>query len=84
MILPSVAEVLTLQEEIKHNILAFPDEKSATGSKSVMVEALGDHNIPAEERTIDRLLDEGILFMFAGTELIARALIVAMFHLLNA
>lgn len=94
LILPSVADLLTLQEDIKRNILASPDEESTTESKPVIVEsttksksvivgALGDPNIPAKERTLDRLLDEGTVVIFAGTETSSRALSVAMFHLLN-
>lgn len=83
LILPSVADLLILQEEIKQNVLGSHDEESTRDPKSVLVEALGDPNIPARERTIDRLLDEGTVVVFAGTETSSRALSVAMFHLLN-
>lgn len=83
LILPSVADLLVLQEEIKQNILGSHDKESTRDPKSVIVEALEDPNIPAPERTIDRLLDEGTVVIFAGTETSSRALSVAMFHLLN-
>ncbi|KKY24987.1 putative cytochrome p450 [Phaeomoniella chlamydospora] len=82
-IAPGVADIETVREQIKHNILTSLDEKRSTNSKSVIVSALADPNIPAKERTIDRLLDEGTTFIFAGTETSARALSVTMFHLLN-
>lgn len=83
MIMPSVADLLALREEIKHNGVGSLQEKTTTESKSVIAGSLGDPNIPAEERTIDRLLDEGIVIIFAGTETTSRALSVTMFYLLN-
>lgn len=83
LILPSVADLLVLQEEIKHKILASLDEENTKESKSVLVSALGDPNIPTEERKIDRLLDEGTVIIFAGTETSSRALSVGMFYLLS-
>ena len=83
LIMPSVADLLALREGIKHNGVESLKEKSTTESKSVIVGSLGDPNIPAEERTIDRLLDEGTVILFAGTETTSRALSVTMFYLLN-
>ena len=82
---PSVAKLLTVQRGMKHNLLTLPHKENTTGgkSKSVIVEALADPNIPAEEREIDRLLDEATVSLFAGTETTTRALSVTMFHLLN-
>lgn len=87
LIEPSVADLLTLGEEIKQNILTLsPNESKATTeakSKSLIVEALKDPSIPAEERKIDRLMDEATIALFAGAETTARVLSVAMFHLVN-
>lgn len=43
------------------------------------------HNekVPAEERSLDRLTDEGILFVVAGNETTGNALSVMTFHILN-
>lgn len=82
LILPPVAELLVLQEEIKHKILAFEGESKGE-ARSVVVSALGDPTIPPPERHIDRLLDEATAIIFAGTETSSRALSVGMFHLLN-
>jgi cytochrome P450 len=43
--------------------------------------ALNDPSVPAEERTIIRLQDEGLLVLAAGTETITNALALAAFHL---
>lgn len=84
-ILPSVADFLALQDEIKENITTTLEKQSLSeaASKSVIIEALGDERIPHEERTLNRLLDEGTVIIFAGTETSSRALAVGMFYLLN-
>lgn len=43
------------------------------------------HNekVPAEERSLDRLTDEGVLFVVAGNETTGNALSVITFHVLN-
>ena len=84
-ILPSVAESLALQDEIKETITTTLEKQSLSeaASKSVIIEALGDQRIPPEERTLNRLLDEGTVIIFAGTETSSRALAVGMFYLLN-
>ena len=84
-ILPSVADFLTLQDRIKENITTALEKQSLSeaASKSVMIEALGDLRIPPEERTLNRLSDEGTVTIFAGTETTSRALAVGMFYLLN-
>jgi cytochrome P450 len=83
MILPSVAAFLRLQNDMERNITATLAANSTTESekKSVIVQALGDERIPPNERGLARLLDEGTVIIFAGTETSARALSVAMFHL---
>ncbi|KAI1873310.1 uncharacterized protein JN550_003563 [Neoarthrinium moseri] len=85
LILPPVADLLLLQEDIKKNIkkmLVNKDENPGS-SKSVMIEALGDPRIPAEERSLKRLVDEGQVIIFAGTETSSRALATGMFYLLD-
>ncbi|RHZ55175.1 uncharacterized protein CDV56_107749 [Aspergillus thermomutatus] len=52
-------------------------------SKSVIVRALTDPSVPLEEKSLDRLLDEGETIIFAGIDTTARTLAIAMFHLLN-
>ncbi|OHX00767.1 cytochrome p450 [Colletotrichum incanum] len=84
LILPPVAELLLLQEDIKINIkkkLASKEDSSA--SKSIMIEALGDPHVPAQERSMKRLVDEGQFIIFAGTETSSRSLAVGMFYLLD-
>jgi cytochrome P450 len=87
---PAVGDLLDLRDSFEHNITRFSKDKNgvnpeelASLSKSVIIEALGDERIPPEERTLDRLVDEGQVILFAGTENSARTLAIGMFHLLN-
>ncbi|KAF2140918.1 uncharacterized protein K452DRAFT_298984 [Aplosporella prunicola CBS 121167] len=57
--------------------------ESKSKTKSVIVSALADPSIPAEEKKIDRLADEGETIIFAGIDTTARTLAVCLFHLLN-
>ncbi|KAM0418947.1 hypothetical protein ACHAPT_012105 [Fusarium lateritium] len=83
MIQPGAAALLESQEEIKDMIQTSLKDKDNVKSKSVIVGALEDPEIPAEEKTLGRLVDEGVTVIFAGTETTARSISVAMFHLLR-
>jgi cytochrome P450 len=83
MIQPGAAALLESQQEIKMDIQRSLNEKDNIRSKSVIVGALGDPDIPAAQKTLDRLVDEGTTVIFAGTETTARSISVAMFHLLH-
>lgn len=85
LILPPVAVLLELQKEIEEKITKSltNDAEGKNASKSVIVEALGDERIPAKERSMQRLLDEGQVIIFAGTETSSRALSVGMYYLLS-
>ena len=85
LILEPVADLLDLQKEIKKNIQKMQDEKDVDGpaNKSVIIEALGDEKIPTKERSTTRLVDEGQVIIFAGTETSSRALAVGMYYLLS-
>ena len=48
-----------------------------------MFTALADPDLPAEERTLARLEDEGFVVLAAGTETTAYSLSVTLFHLLD-
>ncbi|KID79734.1 Cytochrome P450 monooxygenase [Metarhizium brunneum] len=82
-ILPPFAEFLVVREEMRRKILAASETKDGVESGSVIMSALIDTKIPPAERDIDRLLDEGNVIVFAGTETTSRALSVGMFYLLD-
>jgi cytochrome P450 len=56
-------------------------KKSTRTTCRTIFDALTDPAIPADERTLGRLQDEGLVILCAGTETTARALTLAAFHL---
>lgn len=82
MVQPSFAALLRWQQELKDSIEAAQETKHFK-SHSVILRALGDPAIPAEHKTIGRLVDEGLVILIAGTETTARTISTAVFHLLN-
>ena len=82
---PSRSLVISERNANKEKILKAlkNGRETESKSKSVIVSALTDPSVPAEEKTVDRLLDEGQTIIFAGVDTTARAFSVAMFHLLN-
>lgn len=78
-----VADFLSMQDGIKRDMKATFGKREKTKSASVMIGALEDPSIPAVEKTIERLVDEGSTIIFAGTETTSRSISVTMFHLLN-
>ncbi|KAH6622420.1 trichodiene oxygenase [Boeremia exigua] len=83
MILPSLGTLLVLQQEIETKIDELRGSKQGENQKSVIMQALSDESIPKSERSMQRLLDEGQVIIFAGTETSSRALSVGMFYLLS-
>ena len=89
MIQPGAAHLLQSEVDMKEAIKAalLEDAKEgpegATRSRSVILSALRDPHLPAEENDIDRLVDEGTTIIFAGTETTARTLSTTMFYLLR-
>jgi cytochrome P450 len=81
---PSAADVIDLQVKIQQQSAeSLQEKKSLSKSRETIFDALSDPKLPPEERTLDRLQDEGNIILLAGTEASARALSVAAFHLLN-
>jgi cytochrome P450 len=83
LILPPVGALLALQKEIGDKIIEPRETDEPEKQKSVIMQALSDESIPKSERTMQRLLDEGQVIIFAGTETSSRALSVGMFYLLS-
>jgi len=83
LIHPGASCLVSSQEEIKQSIRASLDKGVKSKGNSVIVQALEDTTQPPQERTLDRLGDEGTTIIFAGTETTARALSVGMYHILS-
>ncbi|POR38211.1 Cytochrome P450 CYP58R1, partial [Tolypocladium paradoxum] len=82
-VFPPVADLGLLEIETKNRILSYSKNQAKIGFQPAILSALIDPDIPLEERSIDRLVDETIVFLMAGTETSSRVLSVAMFYLLN-
>ncbi|GIC86142.1 uncharacterized protein Aud_002505 [Aspergillus udagawae] len=59
------------------------EKKDTSTAKSAILESLANERIPAQERSMKRLVDEGLVITIAGTETFARALSVGLFYLIQ-
>ena len=81
---PGVASLLVSQAEIRREISETVKHGGETNvSDAIIVEAFKDPNSPPEEKSLERLGDEGFTLIFAGTETTAATLSLMMFHLLE-
>ncbi|KAL2278344.1 hypothetical protein FJTKL_14454 [Diaporthe vaccinii] len=81
---PLVIPLFELKENTRHTVERLAENNpDSPASQCVIVEALRDPDIPPHERTLERLVDDGIIFGFAGTETLGRTLAVGSFYLLN-
>lgn len=82
---PLVIVLFDLQEQTRQTIQRLLDDNNPDSptAQCVIVEALRNPDIPPQDRTLERLVDDGIIFGFAGTETLGRALAVGSFYLLS-
>lgn len=82
-ILPQAAVILRTHRKISSMALEVLNSKEPKAPHENMFAALADLELPAEERTLGRLEDEGFVVLAAGTETTAYSLSVTMFYLLD-
>ncbi|RAH69896.1 putative cytochrome P450 oxygenase [Aspergillus aculeatinus CBS 121060] len=88
-VFPARARVYDLLEGVREQSVAALESRSTVqepggAAKAItMFHALTDPEVPPEERTLQRLADEGLVLFAAGTETTATTLSVAIFHVLN-
>lgn len=80
---PSAAVILRTHRTISAMALEVLNANEPKAPNENMFAALADPTLPAEERTLGRLEDEGFVFLAAGTETSAWSLSVTMFYLLD-
>lgn len=82
---PLMTVLFDLQEQTRKTIQSLLDDNSpgSPATQCVIVEALRNPDIPPQDRTLERLVDDGIIFGFAGTETLGRSLAVGSFYLLS-
>ncbi|CAG7932941.1 unnamed protein product [Penicillium olsonii] len=79
---PGAAAILRLHKRISADALKVLRGGTSYGNPSIF-HALSDPSLPAGERTLARLEDEGFVILSAGTETTPHALSVTMFYLLS-
>lgn len=84
LVQPKMAHLLRWQGDLLRNIEAsVRDGSSDAKEKSVILSAFRDPAVPASQKSIPRLVDEGMLFLIAGSETTARVLSRITFQLLE-
>ncbi|KJK82396.1 hypothetical protein H634G_02590 [Metarhizium anisopliae BRIP 53293] len=78
----SAAGILHLRSDMRQKFQKILDH-SETMDAGTLLSALTADRVPREEKTMDRLLDEGTALLFAGTDTTSKVLSVAMFHLFH-
>ncbi|KAF4540590.1 Cytochrome p450 [Lasiodiplodia theobromae] len=76
-----------LQRKIRQQVDAVMQRKRAsdrsTGPSKTIFEEILESSLPPEEKTLDRLMDEGLILIGAGGETTAQTLAVLTFNLLH-
>lgn len=83
LISSKAAVILKTHRTISSLALEVLNAKEPKAPDENMFAALADPSLPAEERTLGRLEDEGFVFLAAGTETTAYSIGVTMFYLLD-
>ncbi|KAJ5393575.1 cytochrome P450 [Penicillium crustosum] len=78
---PATAAIMAEVTEYSQNALRKDNQQDLEKSKQTMVQALSSPALPANERTLSRLQEEGMILLSGGTESPANALSVAAFYL---
>ncbi|RQM08076.1 hypothetical protein DH86_00001413, partial [Scytalidium sp. 3C] len=83
---PGVAHILNFQKGLKNQIQLAIDNRGKgsdqTAHKTIFNELL-ESDLPPREKSLERLKDEAIVIVGAGTDTVKYALSVACFHILN-
>ncbi|KAL2802197.1 cytochrome P450 [Aspergillus granulosus] len=82
-----MADVIAVRNLIRRQAAKSLDKEWSSHDNSVLsknvFDAIAAANVPKQEKTLRRLEEEGAALFGAGIETTARALTVAMFHLIN-
>lgn len=83
-LLPQYAQMLGRIDTIHENArVSLERGASKNTDHDTIFEALTDATVPAEERTMPRLIDESWVILAAGTTTTARTLSIASFHIFS-
>ena len=80
---PGIGEILFIEDLIRKQVERLLSTTKDAKAESTIFDALLDPAVPAEEKTADRLTDQGHMLLVAGTETTANTLTTIAFHLLK-
>ncbi|PWY91666.1 putative cytochrome P450 [Aspergillus sclerotioniger CBS 115572] len=78
---PYAALVIDMRNTLKQMAASSVESRETKASRMTMFEAMNGDEIPAVERTIERLTDEAQILIAAGTETTARVLVILTYYL---
>ncbi|KAL4982871.1 cytochrome P450 [Aspergillus falconensis] len=80
---PATAVVAEIQKRVMEKSAKAVRNAGSRKAERTMFDALTDSKLPARERTLSRIHDEGMILLSGGTEPTANALTIAAFHIIN-
>ncbi|KAL4789749.1 cytochrome P450 [Aspergillus venezuelensis] len=83
LVKPATAVMARIQKQIAERSEKALRRVESKKKEGTMFDALTDAKIPACERTLSRIHDEGMILLSGGTEPTANALTIAAFHIIN-
>ncbi|KAJ5392278.1 hypothetical protein N7509_007768 [Penicillium cosmopolitanum] len=82
-LLPGSEAVVYMINGIKTQARNALDDTKEISKRKTLFDGLTAPSIPSEEKTMSRLMDEGLVLLLAGTVTTTRVLVLATFHLYN-
>ncbi|KIW33835.1 uncharacterized protein PV07_00654 [Cladophialophora immunda] len=80
---PAAYAFVKLQQKLLRAAKMTIQQQSKREGRATIFDALVDPSLPPKERTVDRLAQEAVIVLGAGTETTANTLTVASYHLLK-
>ncbi|PYI02485.1 cytochrome P450 [Aspergillus sclerotiicarbonarius CBS 121057] len=81
MLQPFAAKVMEMRNALKQRASDAVQSRTAKGERATIFGAMHGDEIPAVERTVERITDEAQILIAAGTETTARVLVVLTYYL---
>lgn len=81
---PCMSDLLDMKSRLRTQAIeALQKKRVEPNAENSIFDALVGPHVPPQEKTLERLVDESALLIGAGTETTARAIAVAMFHVIG-
>lgn len=83
-LMPKMGLLINWQKDIKKEVEGIVNKKETTEEKESIFKALRDNKeLPKEEKSVQRLTDEGEILIGAGSETTAKTLAITTFYILH-